>query len=1003
MRKAAQAFDFGEYAIKIGEVTTEIIPNDQWYIIYSSNDGEDYVGGGYFENAFVGYFGEGDEYDYGWLYMSEGPDVIKDDMYAEDIKEYLVRFIPTEVEGYTEHDTYYVQFGDGYYIWISDEVGSYHWVYTYPTMEQGTPFYVYSIPNYSPYMGFNGANKAGLRLRNYGSGEAVQGSGTDINWNNVIYSYLFYPVELVTLDDYNDALTKCINTYLEYMNYTFKVGTTPGCYGEAEVGAFEDALSEASVCVETGAGGLSTEELIELRENLIAAYEAVLASYIPKQMEVKEGYYWICRGADYYSGGELVDMGMYVYDDTSADISYACYSPLDDTSAWFLWQITDAGDRTYEVKNMITLTTFNDIERSKKVTLGSKSNTFAFDYEYTNDRDEDIVTIRQSTMGEGDYGYLWGSGMSTSATYVWGYKHETDPSVTDYQYTLWRLVEVDDDTAQEIIDLYSGTTTRYGRYANAQEMKADFLAKEALMTVNQMNVLGEIYDNLIEALEVLDDRTYSTLTTAEYNAIVDAYDAFIAAFVDPTELAALIEEAEEFSEGITIGKDPGTWSESGAGGTLLATIEEAEDYYIAGSYTQEAMDSYLETLRTQMESVLDAAIQVQEGKWYEIRYATEAEINANNWDSSLGAATSTSPELYGKYVCVANCEEDVDGIYTIKPVPSSEVYDVCVGQGLFFAAKADMTNNEDIAKFRFIAYEDSYIVQNKATGLFLKASETNGAVTLSVHPTVFDVSALGYGENLLAGSNFDGTSYANLSAQQTRNRLSTASTNVAGSNSGLFIEDTDEAVEESYDGTEFHLSVAEGAVYTLCYPVSITSEEATLYGIEVDGTDVTLLTMPDNTVNAGQPCVMVYGELDDYEGEDAEEEILIFTHKYDINPTADAESGLVGNYYTSVIGLGKAVASGNTFEVSSSVTATAGDNTAYIDGDFSASDTINTTIGEGDYNGGEDAIADIVAGVTKSGNIYSIDGKLLGKGNINTARRMGKGLYIVNGVKVVVR
>jgi hypothetical protein len=39
--------------------------------------------------------------------------------------------------------------------------------------------------------------------------------------------------------------------------------------------------------------------------------------------------------------------------------------------------------------------------------------------------------------------------------------------------------------------------------------------------------------------------------------------------------------------------------------------------------------------------------------------------------------------------------------------------------------------------------------------------------------------------------------------------------------------------------------------------------------------------------------------------------------------------------------------------------------------------------------------------VSKGGNIYTIGGQLVGKGNVNTINKLPAGIYIVNGVKVI--
>ncbi len=985
--------DFGDYAIRLGEATTEIVPDDQWYVVYNSKDYYS-TGGGYF---WDGYFGMYE--NFGYLYSSSGPDVVASGMFAEDLKEYLVRFLPVDVTGYTAHDTYYVQFADGNYVWVPSSASD--WVYTYPNISQAAALYVYRIEGTENSYAMNGANAGNMRLYSWGSGWiycAYPDFTGDVTSSSSDYSFRIYPVELYIMDEREQALTRCINAVEEYLPYsgTFTTGTGLGCYDADAVAAFEEALLAASECYGDDVASLTADDLNTLADNLIAAYEAVVASRIPRQMEIKEGYYWICRGADYYDDDEvLTDMGIYVYIDTAANVNYALYTALSKDDATFLWQITDKGNLTYEVMNMATHTTFDDVDVSNKVTMSSTTNTMTFDYEYTNDQDEDIFLIRQSTRAEDGWYYLWGSGMkATSNSWVWAYRQDT------YEYCLWRLIEVDDATAQEIIESYSDNYAAIERYNSAIEMQETFLTKESVMPSTQIDLLGELYTNLTDALAVLDSRNVWSFTEDEYEAILSAYNAFMNAFVDPTELLDLLGRAEDLVVGLVIGTDPGTWTNENAANELSSTLTEANAYYAAGSYTQEKMDEYVSSLTSQIATVAAAVNLIQEGKWYELRYATLEEIETNGWDSNNGAATESSPSLYGKYVCLANISES-GGVYTITPMRTAEVLDVCVGEKLYFANLSDMSS-EDIAKFRFIAYGDSYIVQNKATGLFLKTAGTSGEVTLSLHPSLFEATAIGYGENILSASTLAGDSNANLCAQLDMNILTTASDDTAGSNCGFYIEDSGESVESRYEGTEFNFSAREGAIYAICYPVSITSEEGTLYGVEVEGTEVTLLELEDNTAAAGQPCVLIYGELDDYSVSNDYEEIIIFSHGYDIAPEALTEGQLVGNYYSTIIGTGKGIASGNSFTVSKSLTSTAEDNTAYIDAGFSTDDNLTTTIGEGVF-GGEDAIADIIAGVTKSGNIYSIDGKLLGKGNINTARRMGTGLYIVNGVKVVIR
>ncbi len=511
---------------------------------------------------------------------------------------------------------------------------------------------------------------------------------------------------------------------------------------------------------------------------------------------------------------------------------------------------------------------------------------------------------------------------------------------------------------------------------------------------SQMVAMGEVYTNMRDAIDAANAEG-EYLSEVTFEELQAAYDAFIAMFVDPTELRTVLAEAADASQGIVIGTDPGCWSDNSSANALESTIGEATAYDEAGAYTQTQSDTYVETLTEQMAAITEAANKVETGKWYEIRYATMDEIEANGWSADSGASTETQPELYGKYVTVATLVED--DVYTVDPMSSSDLDEICVGQSLYFLDKGEMIY-EDYAKFRFINVGDTaYMMQNKATGLFLKAAGTSGYVTLSIHPTLFNVSALGYGENLITGATLDGDTQNNLHAQRDYNQLVTWSTATAGSNSGLYIEYVED-VESDYDGTEFNMSIAYGGLNVFCYPVSVTPNEGNVYGVYVDGTSVTLAVLEDNTAEAGQPFIFVIGSLEDYD-EEEENEPVSFIHGYDIEKEAQTSGKLVGTYYEETISSGNIVASGNELVVSNRNNSTVYANSAYINGDYETSDVITVSLSDETY----DSIETAVAAAVQDGNIYSIDGKLLGKGNLNSLKSLGKGIYIVNGVKVAVK
>ncbi len=518
--------------------------------------------------------------------------------------------------------------------------------------------------------------------------------------------------------------------------------------------------------------------------------------------------------------------------------------------------------------------------------------------------------------------------------------------------------------------------------------------------LSQAQVMGDVYTSLAEAISVARSEIDSDdgLSSTVFSALEDAYNAFLAVFVDPTELRNALDEAEAVT-GVVVGTDPGYWSDSSVFDELNSAIAEATVYDDSSVYTQAQTDAYLETIQSLSGSVYDAAIKVQPGKWYMIRYATEEEIEENGWNASNGAANDANESLYGKYITVATRYAEDDFNY-VEYVTEADLSTICSGQALYFDDKYDLAF-DDYAKFRFINVGDTaYMMQNKATGLFLTTNGTHASISLTPQPSLFDVSAIGYGENLFTARTLAGEAHNYLSAQLTYNLLITNTSTDAGSNSGFYIEDIGEDVANDYDGTAFNLALLYGSVHIYCYPVSLTanSAEGTMYGVEVDGTTVTLHPMEGNIAKAGQPFVYIYGDTISYDAE-AEGEPVPFTHGYDIEREAQTSGALVGSYYGGTIGAGKLVGSGNTFAISGESTSLS-TNRAYIDGDFSSADDITIVISDVLFDG----VESVIKAVSQSdGNIYSVDGKLLGKGNLNTVKSLGKGIYIVNGVKVAVK
>ena len=550
-------------------------------------------------------------------------------------------------------------------------------------------------------------------------------------------------------------------------------------------------------------------------------------------------------------------------------------------------------------------------------------------------------------------------------------------------------------------------TRGYGHMSEFQM----FPAEVSQRTPNQYTVMGAIATNLEGVLTAQAELEPADVSIEEYNTLKAAYDAFIAKYTDPAPLRAKIAEVKDIASTIKTGNNPGEWSSTSAGATLTTTIAQATAYDEAADYTPAQSEKWIADLTAAAEAVPAAANQIKTGKWYSFRFGTEAEYEANGW-SKTGAEAHESeegkvdPELFGKYLSVAKVQtiDEESGAYEII---GSVAADVCLGNQLYFQDKEMEIEEKDLAMWRFISVADTaYIIQNKGTGLFMKAAGESGAVSLSVHPSLFAApKAIGYGQTITTARTLDGANCNNLHAQRDYNVLVTWGAATPGSNSGLYIEEVGD-VAADYAGTTFQTEALEGEFATYCYPVSVTctGTNAKIYAATLNGTEVTLNPLTDNTAKAGQPFVLVVGDREAYNPEATAEDYkpVSFTHEYDLVKEAGTLASLTGTFSSEKIGAGKIVAEGNTFTISKKSATTIGANSAYITPEEEIDPATELTVIMSDQP--LDGVSSYEAAAkVLFGAIYTIDGKCVGYGDINTVKALGAGTYILNGVKMIVK
>ena len=547
-----------------------------------------------------------------------------------------------------------------------------------------------------------------------------------------------------------------------------------------------------------------------------------------------------------------------------------------------------------------------------------------------------------------------------------------------------------------------------------------------------------------DSVELYTDEAF----LANYNALLAAYGAWSAVYVNPAELRSTIAGAP--AENLFVkGNNPGQWAEGAE--TPAAAVEAAVAYNAAGKYTAAETEAHIAAINKVVSEVYANANPVEEGVWYNIKFATEEMYNNYGWDKS-GAASliheasqmEQSMELFGKVIAAGKsvttyetyeAEDGTAGEVALYTVQTAE--EMFEGQSLVYL-EAD-EDAGDASLFRFIAASDStFMIQNKATGLYVRATYP---VTLSAIPSVYEFAAIGAGASTLRAYNVIGTEdngYNYLHAQRSTNTLTTWDANSLGSNSMMFIE----AVEEVTDApsNEYVQKLWPGQFNAYAMPVDVTvGKGATAYGAQLNVTEedttVVLMAIEAETIKAGTPFILV-ADLDgeyityadrlaqikenlkaDKGGEElnsqdnvmaaeiiAEEYAQIgMTHGEVIAAQeVDTLCNLVGTFENVTVAAGKGIQTVNNGFAHMIVNAGVAAYRAWIKCDFDAeSDDVLKGI-EVKIDGSiADGINEVLNNVAKGGDIYTVGGQLVGKGNINTVNNLPAGIYVVNGVKVI--
>ncbi len=320
-----------------------------------------------------------------------------------------------------------------------------------------------------------------------------------------------------------------------------------------------------------------------------------------------------------------------------------------------------------------------------------------------------------------------------------------------------------------------------------------------------------------------------------------------------------------------------------------------------------------------------------------------------------------------------------------------------------------------------------YAIQNKATGLFVNCKGSNNANnSLELIPTFFDYKALGFQRSLIHGTRIDGGNCTYLHSQNFDHRFVTWNATTPNSNSGLVLVEAAEPYEAP-ESFSFYRNVKPGRIADWCNSVSITPvgapDEAHAYTAvgqftegEGEYVETFLALKKIETIEAGQPALYIYGDTTDYDAEDDFVEPILFTMpgKPEMVLEGAMVNGLVGAISQYTLSKNEIYFDGN--------------GVGHPDADNSTAVTqcsavlrledcpeIDPNVDEYDFaiflgSAGADVVDAVktvpaaIQNVSKAGDVYSMDGKLLRtNATLNSLKALGRGMYILNGVKVVVK
>ncbi len=517
-------------------------------------------------------------------------------------------------------------------------------------------------------------------------------------------------------------------------------------------------------------------------------------------------------------------------------------------------------------------------------------------------------------------------------------------------------------------------------------------------------------------------------TQADIDALKTAYDTYIAELPDPTALNAAIEKATALLETMQMGTSPGMFPE----GTDVSALE-TEVANAQALLETEPSKAQIEAQVVVLNAAIDALLPLRNGIKTDVWYYITNASNTDHKDWGM-RATVDAEHPAGSNVTEINLVQEYQG--------------------------------DDLAKWRFIALGDTaFIMQNKATGLYMNPNSSGVHIKLYHMPGMFKCEYLGATSFLLDGYRLDNAYINPLHGQNAGHVLVGWPAKELGSNSAWNIISTEEEIVlEDIPANQYTDKMVMGLPIFRTYPFPVDINEQntiSFYSIlntvapneDAPNGGIELITLEDEDgiLPAGVPFIAMWGTPADFKEERTEtdtlevtwtfaqvsdnqvpttpvvaEDSLVIGTYYGVNAPKDATVLTYGTYDTYVTSDDPAadrdqdgwvkVEEGSVFGVNAHCLTSAwnpGWNSAYINTDKLKNLPVAEVAGDGDgevfipFNRPIDPVLtgiEVVEGKVNAvnGDIYTTTGILVRKNSTSTVG-LPKGMYIVNGKTVIVK